>query len=229
MPKREGDALAGRDQPFGRLGGKRDSARVFLEHDAREGEVAAHVLAQGLRAGGGVELVGFLGFGMRDQLVEEFPADEGMHVRHAFAQQIVLNGAQHLAHLALHIGARGAEQEVHRDLRETELGEVVVERGPRAVFDDAAERVHLHVFAGLGMLAAHQLQLAVHHLDQRVGAIEDAQRRAGPECRRAGSRHHAGSTAGRRSASTAPRGCRRWQDRPAEPRAAGSARLRTAR
>ncbi len=50
----EGDTLAGGDQPFGRLGGKRDRARVFFEHDAREGEIAAHILAhilaQGLRA-----------------------------------------------------------------------------------------------------------------------------------------------------------------------------------
>lgn len=165
-----------RNQPFDRFGREGDGARIFLEYDPCEGEVATDILAQGLRAGGGIELVRFLGLGMRDQLVEELPADEGMHVRHAFAQQIILNGAQHLPHLALHIGARGAEQEIHGDLRETELGEVVVEGGTRPIFDDAAKRVHLHVFPRLGVFAAHQLKLAVHHLDQRIGPIKDAQR-----------------------------------------------------
>lgn len=45
------DAFVGRNQPFGRLCGKRDGARIFLEDDAREGEVAADVLAQGLCSG----------------------------------------------------------------------------------------------------------------------------------------------------------------------------------
>lgn len=73
-------------------------------------------------------------------------------------------------------GPCSSQQEIHRDLRDAKLGEVVVEGGPGPVLHDAAERVHLHVFAGLGMLAPHQLQLAVHHFDQRVGTIEDAQR-----------------------------------------------------
>ena len=100
-----------------------------------------------------------------------------MRPDHAFAEEVVLDGAQGLAHLALNIGACRAEDEVHRDLREAEFGEVVVERGARAILHDAAQRVHLHVFAGLGVLAPHQLQLAVHHLDQRIGGIGDAQRR----------------------------------------------------
>ena len=87
----------------------------------------------------------------------------------------VLHGAQDLADLALHIGARRAEDEVHRDLREAKLGEVIVERGPSTVLHDAAQGVHLHVFAGLGVLAAHQRQLAVHHLDQRIGPVKGAQ------------------------------------------------------
>ncbi len=82
----EGDAFGCGYQPFGGFGRKGDGARIFLEHDPREGEVPAHILPQRLRAGGGVELVGFLGFGVRDQLVEEFPADEGMDVVNAFAQ-----------------------------------------------------------------------------------------------------------------------------------------------
>ena len=88
----------------------------------------------------------------------------------------VLHGAQDLADLALHIGARGAEDEVDRDLREAKLGEVVVKRGAGTVLHDAAQGIHLHVFAGLGMFAAHQRQLAVHHLDQRIGRVGQAQR-----------------------------------------------------
>jgi hypothetical protein len=103
-------------------------------------------------------------------------ADQRMGGGHGLAQQVVLDRAQRGADLALDVGAGGAEDEVDRDLREPEFGEVVVERGARAILHDAAQRVHLHVFAGLGMLAAHQRELAVHHLDQRIGRVRDAQR-----------------------------------------------------
>ena len=85
--------------------------------DGAEGEVAADVLAQGLGAGRGIELVCLFGLGVRDQLVEEFPADEGVDRGHGLAQQVVLDRAQHLADLALHVRACGAEDEVDGALR----------------------------------------------------------------------------------------------------------------
>ncbi len=100
-----------------------------------------------------------------------------MDAGHRLAQQIVLDGAQHLADLALHVRACGAEHEVDGDLRQTEFGEVVVEGGPGPILHDAAERVHLHVFAGLRVLAAHEEQLAVHHLDEGIGRVECAAQR----------------------------------------------------
>jgi hypothetical protein len=41
---------------------------------------------------------------------------------------------KHLADLALHVGACGAEHEVDRDLRQAEFGEVVVEGRPAPSF-----------------------------------------------------------------------------------------------
>jgi len=104
-PKRESYALARRDQPLRAAVRKRDRAVIFLEQDAREGKGPAHVLAQWLTTRGREELVGILGFGVADQLVEEFGADEGMRRGHGLAQQVVFNGAQRGADLALNIGA----------------------------------------------------------------------------------------------------------------------------
>ena len=113
---------------------------------------------------------------MADQFVEEFGADERMRRGHRLAEKAILDPAQNGSDLALDVGARRAEDEVDRDLIETKFGEVIVERGPGAVLYDAAQRVHLHVLAGLGMLATHQCQLAVHHLDEGIGGIGQAQR-----------------------------------------------------
>ena len=108
---------------------------------------------------------------MADQLVEEFGTDQRMGGSHGLAQKVVLHCAQHIADLGLDIGSGRAEHEVDRDLLEAELGEVVVECGARTVFHDTAQGVHLHIFACLGVLAAHQCQLAVHHLNQRIGGV----------------------------------------------------------
>ncbi len=80
---------------------------------------------------------------MADQLVEELRTDQGQHARHRLALQLGLDLAQHLAHLRLDVGGGGAEHEVDRLLRQTELAEVVIERGAGAVLDDAAQRVDL--------------------------------------------------------------------------------------
>ena len=46
------------------------------------------------------------------QLVEEFGTDQRMCGGHGLALEVVLDGAQDCADLALHIGASGAEDEV---------------------------------------------------------------------------------------------------------------------
>ena len=86
--EREGDPLVRWDQPFGSLGREGDGAGILLEQDPAEGEVPPHILAQGLGAGGGVELVGLLGLRVGDQLVEELAADEGMHAGHRLAEEV---------------------------------------------------------------------------------------------------------------------------------------------
>lgn len=63
----EGDAFVRRDQTFAGFRGQRDGACIFLEEDAHEAEVAANVLPQRLRARRGVEFIGLLSFGVRDQ------------------------------------------------------------------------------------------------------------------------------------------------------------------
>jgi len=155
---------------------KRDRAVVFLKENTRKGEGPAHVFAQRLAAGGREEFVGIFRLGMADQLVEELGADQRVRGGHGLAHQIVLDGAQGGADFPLDVGACGPKSKVDRDLIKAEFSEVVVKGGASAILHDAAQRIHLHVFAGLGVLATHERQLAVHHLDQRIGGIREAER-----------------------------------------------------
>jgi len=156
---RESDALAGGDQPFRRAVRKRDQAVVFLEQYPHEAERPAHVLAQGLAAGGREELVGVLGLRVADRLVEELGAGQRMGGGHGLAQQIVLDGAQGGPDLALDVGAGVAKDEIHRDLIEAEFGEIVVERWS-CFFDQIAAQLrwirvsyHAAIFVGSVWLA----------------------------------------------------------------------------
>ena len=108
---------------------------------------------------------------MGDQFVKELGADQSPRTGHGFSEQVIFNAAQHGTHLALHIGTGRAKDKVDRDLLQTKLGEVIVKRGARAILHNAAQGVHLHIFPGLGMLAPHQGQLAVHHRHQRIGGV----------------------------------------------------------